>query len=74
MKDYTQAPLDPRMRALLDHAVKLTRTPRAVTEEDVRGLKELGFTDREVFDATQVTAYFNYTNRVMMGLGAEPRD
>lgn len=42
--------------------------------EDVDALRRHGFADRAVHDAAQVTAYFNYINRVADGLGidAEP--
>ena len=35
LEDYTQAPLEPAVRAALDYAVKLTREPRGVAEADV---------------------------------------
>ncbi len=35
-----------------------------MTEEDVRGLRDAGFDDVQIHDAVQVTAYFNYINRV----------
>ena len=35
-----------------------------MTREDVDALRAVGLTDRDVHDATQVIAYFNYINRV----------
>jgi uncharacterized peroxidase-related enzyme len=70
--DYTAAPLDAAMRAVLDFAVKLTRTPASVTREDIEALRAHGFDDRSIHDIVQVTAYFNYINRVADGLGIDP--
>lgn len=69
--DYTTAPLSPRERAMLDYAVKLTRRPRAVSEQDVHLLRASGLGDDEVLDVCQVTAYFNFVNRLAEGLGVE---
>jgi len=51
--------------------VKLTRTPAAVTEQDVRNLRDSGWSDAAIHDAAQVTAYFNYINRIADGLGVD---
>ncbi len=39
--------------------------------EDVEGLRAAGWGDREIHDAVQVIAYFNYINRVADGLGVD---
>jgi uncharacterized peroxidase-related enzyme len=70
-RDYTNADLRNADRAMLDYAVKLTRTPGAVDEADVSTLKAVGFDDRAVLDICQVTAYFNYVNRLADGVGVE---
>ncbi|GAP62393.1 hypothetical protein ARMA_0816 [Ardenticatena maritima] len=67
--DYTQAPLSPAERAMLDYAVKLTRTPWAVDETDIAALRNVGWDDRAILDIAQITAYFNYVNRLAEGLG-----
>jgi uncharacterized peroxidase-related enzyme len=66
------APLAPADRAILRYALKLTRTPRAMTAADVEALRAAGLSDAEVFETALLTAYFNYTNRVAEGLGVEP--
>ncbi|HET7855939.1 MAG TPA: NAD(P)H-hydrate epimerase [Gaiellaceae bacterium] len=63
--------LEPRLRALLAYALKLTRTPAAMTREDLDALREHRLDDRAIVDANQVVAYFNYVNRVADGLGVE---
>ena len=59
---------------MLDFAAKLTRTPAAVAREDVEALRATGFSDTAVHDIVQVTALFNYYNRLADGLGVDPED
>lgn len=59
------------MRALARYATKLTRTPDEMVEPDLRPLRAVGLTDRDIVDLNQVVAYFNYVNRVALGLGVE---
>jgi uncharacterized protein YciW len=51
--------------------VKLTAGPSDVQETDVQALLDAGLSARDVIDANQVIAYFNYVNRVAEGLGVE---
>ena len=69
--DYTTAPLSGVDRVLCDHAIKLTRTPWAITQADIDNLRGLGLDDRAINDATQVVSFFNYINRVADGLGVD---
>lgn len=72
--DHTKAPLSDAERALLDHALKLTRAPATVTRDDVEVLRKHGYSDDAVLVATQVTAYVNFLNRVTNGLGVTNED
>jgi len=71
MADFHTAPLTARERAMADYAVKLTTSPAAVVEEDVVALRAAGFTDVDILDICQITAYFNFVNRMADGLGVE---
>jgi len=70
--DHRAAPLEPRTRAMLDYAVKLTLRPTRMSEEDVAALRDAGWTDEDVMDIAEVTGMFNLTNRMASGLGWEP--
>ena len=72
MDDYTRYALDPRNRAMLDFAMQLTLRPREMRATDVGRLREVGFDDDAVHDIVQVTALFNYYNRLADGLGIDP--
>ena len=70
--DYRTAGLEAAEQALLDYAVKLTKSPAAMTEADVQVLRERGFTDEQIVDAVHCIGYFNFVNRVLDGLGVDP--
>jgi uncharacterized peroxidase-related enzyme len=72
--NYKYADLEPRERAMLDFAVKLTEQAERCTEEDVDRLREAGWSDEDVMDITEVAAMFNFTNRLASGLGWVPND
>ncbi len=72
--DYQQADLTPADRRMLDFAVRLTRDMASVREDDVAALREVGFDDVAIHDIVQVTALFNYYNRLAEGLGIDPED
>lgn len=57
---------------MLDFAVKLTLAPSRVVPADVETLRQAGFDDVAVHDIVQVTALFNYYDRLADGLGIEP--
>ena len=72
--DYRQAELSPKIRAMLDYVVKLTLTPWEMAEADVLLLREHGYSDREILDINQITAYYAYVNRIADGLGVPLED
>lgn len=69
MEDYRAAELSVADRAMLDFAAKLTRDPGGMQEADVVALRQVGFDDTAIHDIVQVTALFNYYNRLADGLG-----
>jgi uncharacterized peroxidase-related enzyme len=58
-----------RELALLQYAEKLTAWTGAMQEQDIDVLHDLGCDDGEILEVNQVVAYFNYSNRVLNGLG-----
>ena len=70
--NYREAELTDRQRTMLDYAWKMTAKPAETGEADRQALREAGFTAEEIFDITDVVAYFNYTNRMTHGLGMQP--
>jgi len=71
-RDYRQAKLPPRSKALAEFAHLVTRTPGAVRRHDVEALRKHGLSDRDILDAVEVIDYFNYINRIADSLGIDP--
>lgn len=54
---------------MLGYAAKLTANPGSMNEGDVATLRDVGFSDRDILDICEVTAYYAYVNRIADGLG-----
>ena len=71
MHDYTKTDLDPQTRGMLDFAVKLTKTPDSMREQDVTQLRDLGMDDQQILSVVMITCVFNFMTRLADGLGVE---
>lgn len=71
LKEFSEKHASPRTKALLAYAAKLTLDPRDVTEDDIKDLRDAGLTDQEILRANLVASYFNFLNRVTLGLGVQ---
>ena len=58
-----------RELAGLLYAERLTNDAASTSAEDIETLRSSGFDDGEILEINQVTAYFAYANRTVLGLG-----
>jgi uncharacterized peroxidase-related enzyme len=63
--------LEPRLSNIVRHAEKLTTAPGAMTESDLGELRAEGLSDKDILDLTLIVGYFNFVNRIAMGLGVD---
>ena len=70
--NYRHVELDPRDRAMLDFAVKLTKTPEACGQSDLEQLRQVGYSDEDILHIVEVTAIFNYNVRLATATGLYP--
>lgn len=56
---------------MLSYAIKLTADPAAVTSADLEQLRINEFSDLDILDIVEVTAYYAYVNRIADGLGVQ---
>lgn len=66
------AGLDRPHRLLLDFVETITRHAYRVTDEQVQGLREAGWSDEQVAEAVYVAALFNLFVRLADTFGIEP--
>ena len=55
--------------ALLQYTAKLTTSVASMQKTDVEAMRVAGCDDGEILEVNQVCAYFNYSNRLLNGLG-----
>ncbi len=72
--NYRAAPLDARHRAMLDFAAKVTVASVTIEESDRQALRDVGFSDRDIWDIANVTGFFNMTNRVASATAMRPNE
>jgi uncharacterized peroxidase-related enzyme len=66
-----QAKLEERDHALLDYVKVLTLTPSEVKDSQVQRLREVGWTDEQIFEASFITALFAFFNRMADAYGLD---
>jgi uncharacterized peroxidase-related enzyme len=70
-KDYTQAPISPRLRAILDYAVKLTMAPSSMAATDIVTLRAHGLGEEAILDIVEIVGFFNMANRIAEALNVD---
>jgi len=68
-KEQTSEFFDSKLQLGLHYAFLLTKQLNTVTEYHIKNLRAAGFSDGEILEINQVTSYFNYVNRTVVGLG-----
>lgn len=67
--DSLESHFDHKLYSGMAYSKKLTLAIGDLNEKDIKNLKENGFSDGEILEINQVTSYFNYANRTVLGLG-----
>jgi uncharacterized peroxidase-related enzyme len=77
-RDYEQAPVSPKLKALLNIAGRVQQDGKLVTAADIERARAQGATDIEIHDAVLIAAAFSMFNRYVDGLAtvapADPAD
>ncbi len=74
LKDYKKADLSKKEKSMLDYVSILTKEPYKTRKKDIEKLRKVGFVDEDILDINLITSYFNFVNRVAVGLGVEFSD
>ncbi|WP_169543895.1 carboxymuconolactone decarboxylase family protein [Sneathiella aquimaris] len=68
-RDLEKAPLSEKEKLAMHYARILTDEPSSLAQSHIETLKQAGYSDGEILEINQVTAYFSYANRTVLGLG-----
>jgi len=73
--NYNKLDLNNVDTQLCQLAKVLTKNPNGVDEDKhLQPLKNTGLSDRAILDAVLVISYFNFVNRMVLGLGVETNE
>ena len=67
--EIEKVPLSKAQKMAMQYAEILTKDPSKMSKAIIIKLRDLGYTDGEILEINQVTAYFSYANRTVLGLG-----
>lgn len=67
--NYEGAPVEEKLKVLFRFADKLTRKPFEVNQADAQKVLDAGWDEDALYETVMAVAYFNYINRVSIGLG-----
>jgi uncharacterized peroxidase-related enzyme len=70
--DWRRAGLDGRRSAICAYAEKATLSPRELTSADLQSLRDAGLTLEEAWDVAELSAMYNFTNRMAMATNMLP--
>ena len=72
--NFRSAELPDKQLELLNFTKKLTRDPSEMSESDRTKLREVGYTDRDIWDISAIVGLINMTNRLASATEMEPND
>lgn len=70
--NWRAADLDARQSAMLTFAEAVTKASAEIVEQDRQALRDVGFSDRDIFDIANVAGFYNMTNRVASATDMRP--
>jgi uncharacterized peroxidase-related enzyme len=72
--NYRKADITERQRAMLDFAMKVSRSAEEVSEDDFATLASHGFSDDDAWDIAAISAFFALSNRMANVTAMRPND
>ena len=72
--NFRSAELPKKQEDLLNFTKKLTKDPSEIGENDRKKLRDVGYTDRDIWDISAIVGLFNMTNRLASATEMEPNN
>jgi uncharacterized peroxidase-related enzyme len=74
IKDFNTVEFSEKTQEMLKYVFQLTKSPDKICKNDIDKLRAKGFLDRDILDINLIVSYFNFVNRIVLGLGVEFSD
>ncbi|WP_371169550.1 peroxidase-related enzyme [Aliiroseovarius sp. 2305UL8-7] len=72
--NWRMADLDDRQTAMLSFAEQVTKASAETTEKDREALRDVGFSDRDIWDIAATVGFFSMSNRMASAVGMQPNN
>ena len=72
--NFRSAEQPKKQEELLNFTKKLTKDPSEIGENDRKKLRDVGYTDRDIWDISAIVGLFNMTNRLASATEMEPNN
>ena len=72
--NFRKADITPKQKAMLEFALKVTQRANEVEEADSAALRDLGFSDDDIWDIAAIAAFFGMSNRLANFTSLRPND
>ena len=72
--NFRSAELPKKQEELLNFTKKLTKDPSEIGENDRKKLRDIGYSDRDIWDISAIVGLFNMTNRLASATEMEPNN
>ena len=72
--NFRSAELPKKQEELLNFTKKLTKDPSEIGKNDRKTLRDVGYTDRDIWDISAIVGLFNMTNRLASATEMEPNN
>lgn len=72
--NWRMADLDARQTAMLTFAEKVTKVSSETSDADRQALRDVGFSDRDIWDIAATVGFFSMSNRMASAVGMKPND
>ena len=70
--NWRAAKLDARQTAMLGFSERVTKASSETSEADRQALRDVGFSDRDIWDIAATVGFFSMSNRMASAVGMEP--
>ena len=72
--NYRKADITPRQKAMLDFALKVSKCSHEINNADIVDMRELGFSNDDIWDIGAISALFALSNRMANLTSMRPND